>query len=146
MSCSLPPRPDIVAVQEVNSTPICGENADESETEDFQSRALQGTEPPLNWEVTKCQTPFDEADHDLFFLNIGSGNATRNLVIVVKDTYDVPLDDDNVHVIGRATVGGGYTAPKPMLGIGLGGALSRLPATRAETAAHTCHDSNAAAH
>ncbi|MER5304312.1 hypothetical protein ABT039_33270 [Streptomyces lasiicapitis] len=110
MSCSLPPRPDIVAVQEVNSTPICGENADESETEDFQSRALQGTEPPLNWEVTKCQTPFDEADHDLFFLNIGSGNATRNL------------------------------------GIGLGGALSRLPATRAETAAHTCHDSNAAAH
>lgn len=43
-----------------------------------------------------------------------------DLVIVAKDTYDVPLDDGNVHVIGRATDGDGYTAPKPMLGIRLG--------------------------
>lgn len=47
MGCSLPLPPTSWAVQEVNSTPIFGENADEPETVDFQSRASQGTKSLL---------------------------------------------------------------------------------------------------
>ncbi|MFI1177269.1 glycosyl hydrolase family 18 protein [Streptomyces melanogenes] len=109
-------QPDVVAVQEVSSSVPCGA----SQTRDFQNRAVTGTEPPETWKVTKCVTPFTDADYDLFFLATGSGGATRNLAFVVKHAYAVPLDDNNVHVIGRAT-DGRYDTPKPMLGIRLGG-------------------------
>ncbi|GGV32814.1 glycosyl hydrolase family 18 protein [Streptomyces spectabilis] len=113
-------EPDVVALQEIGSYAPCRANA---VTRQVESEELDDTEPPIDWEVTKCEAPFEVADdYDLFYLTIGSGNATRNLGLVVRE--DVPFDDndnDNVHVIGRADDGNQYDSPKPMLGIKLGG-------------------------
>ncbi|MFC0601063.1 glycosyl hydrolase family 18 protein [Streptomyces palmae] len=112
--------PDVVALQEMGSRAPCG---DDFETRQVTSQRLPDTEAPRGWSVTKCDAPFEVADdYDLFFLSIENGNATRNMGFVVRD--DVPFDDDNVHVIGRAVDAGGNLVdgiPKPMLGIRLGG-------------------------
>ncbi|QCX76905.1 Chitodextrinase precursor [Streptomyces sp. YIM 121038] len=111
-------EPDIVALQEMGSNAPCKPN--EHETRQVTSERLDDTEEPTDWTVTKCDSPFDVAKYDLFFLVIGNGNLTRNLGFLVKEDEGVPFDDKNVHVIGRADDGNRYDSPKPMLGIKLG--------------------------
>ncbi|WP_180357385.1 glycosyl hydrolase family 18 protein [Streptomyces sp. TLI_146] len=77
--------------------------------------------------MTKCLQPFTLAtNYDLFFLNIRNGNQTRNVGFAVKRNQNgvsVPLNRDNVHVIGAAVTDRGAPigdSPKPMLGIRMG--------------------------
>ncbi|MFJ2809300.1 hypothetical protein ACIO9K_24740, partial [Kitasatospora sp. NPDC087271] len=114
--------PDVVALQEVGSTVPCPANPQQFVT---RGRSLEGIDTDIRteWTVTKCEQPFAIArDYDLFFLPSRSGNATRNLGFVVRHSLAIPLDINNVHVIGPALNDQGVEVannPKPMLGIRL---------------------------
>lgn len=115
--------PQVVALQEMKSTAPCDPARQEEQL--IRAQTLAGTETPRDWRVTKCTTPFTVATgYDLFFLAIENGNATRNIGFVVDHALNIPLDDASVHVIGRAVDAVGNPigdAPKPMLGLKLGG-------------------------
>ncbi|MGA5824036.1 glycosyl hydrolase family 18 protein [Kitasatospora sp. NPDC094028] len=112
--------PDVVALQELGSRVPCGT----PQLLNTQASYLPtvDTDETAQWTVAKCEKPFVQAkDYDLFFLATQNGTATRNLGFVVKRSLNVPFNVNNVHVIGPAVNVRGADAPKPMLGIRLGG-------------------------